>query len=76
MFDILVDKNAKPWLLDVGVMRSFNISQRKSYPPERNQLYICPVMKYVKSIILSDAINLIKKSNLVTSFLISTQLDN
>ena len=59
-FDILLDTELKPWLLEINNNPSLNISHEDENPPDKNKKknlsFISPIDKYVKARVVEDTI--------------------
>lgn len=64
-FDILLDSNLKPWLLEINNNPSLNINHEEEHfekgvaPSKKNNCIVSPIDKYVKARVVEDTILLI-----------------
>lgn len=64
-FDILLDKNLKPWLIEINANPSLNIEHETDQDYKYKKLQpaiISPVDKYVKEKVMEDALRLVTKT--------------
>lgn len=63
-FDLLIDHKLKAWVLEVNDHPSLNIYFDKEYMSGKKQdeLDICPVDLFVKTTVVTDTVNLARKS--------------
>lgn len=62
-FDVLIDKKLKAWLLEVNANPSLNMYLDKELPNGDLERTLCDLDKYLKSMVMQDAINIVKSKN-------------